>query len=173
MDDKSTFKRLWAPWRMPWIKESSGGLTNCFLCDIIADSPENDRENLLLYRGNQAVIVLNRYPYCNGHLMVAPVRHIHDPRQFEPAEIAEIGLLVQLALDTLTTAFDPDGFNLGYNIGRISGAGLEEHVHQHIVPRWNGDTNFMPVVGKTKVISQDLWDTYDELLPALRSLKAD
>lgn len=170
MQDTSTYKRLWAPWRLPWIKDSSKGVDGCFLCDMIEATESNDRENLLLYRGEQVMIVLNRFPYSNGHLMVAPYRHLNDPRSLRPEEWAEIGLLTQVSLEALSATIAPHGFNIGWNIGRISGAGLETHLHQHIVPRWNGDTNFMPVVGQTKVISQDLWDSYDQLAVALADM---
>lgn len=163
MDDEASYRRLWAPWRLPWIKSSSRGVDHCFLCDILADNPDNDRENLVLYRGERAFIVLNRYPYSNGHLMVSPDRHIADPRRLEPEEWAEIGLLTQLSVDLLEATIEPHGFNIGWNVGRLSGAGLEEHLHEHIVPRWDGDTNFMPVLGQTRVLSQDLWDSYDQL----------
>lgn len=172
VNDSSTFKRLWAPWRLPWIKDSSSGVDGCFLCDMLADQHDHDRENLLLYRGERVMTVLNRFPYSNGHLMITPNRHLNDPRALTPEEWAEIGLQTQLALEILEKTISPHGFNIGWNIGRISGAGLETHLHQHIVPRWNGDTNFMPVVGQTKVISQDLWDSYDELATALRTMRS-
>jgi ATP adenylyltransferase len=157
-------ENLWAPWRYPWIKASKDGVTDCFLCDALHDNPSNDRENLVLFRGEKAFVILNRYPYSNGHLMVVPKRHLHDLRDVNEAEAGEMHTLVQRCLSAMEKALGPHGFNLGYNLGRVSGAGLEEHLHLHIVPRWNGDTNFMPVVGDTKVISQDLYDSYDQLL---------
>jgi len=171
MNDFSGFERMWAPWRIPWIRESAGGVNDCFICDMIKETVDNDRENLLLYRGEKVIILFNRYPYSNGHLMIAPIRHLNDPRQMDVAEWAEIGLLTQLSIQILENAMHPHGFNIGWNIGRTSGAGLESHLHQHIVPRWDGDTNFMPVVGCTKVISQDLWESYDELKTQLDNLK--
>lgn len=171
MADHSALKRLWAPWRLPWIKASSKGVDECFLCDMLADPPEQDRENLLLYRGEKAFLVMNRYPYTNGHLMVAPIRHLKDMMQLDAGEWAEIGLLTQVALQALKNTISPHGFNLGWNLGRLSGAGLEDHLHQHIVPRWDGDTNFMPVIGETRVISQDLWESYDQLREAVQHLR--
>jgi len=171
MKDPSPFKRLWAPWRIPWIRESAGGVSDCFICDMINANSSEDRENLLLYRGKKALILFNRYPYSNGHLMISPYRHLDDPRQMEAEEWAEIGLLTQLSLQILEKAMNPHGFNIGWNIGRTSGAGLEQHIHQHIVPRWDGDTNFMPVIGSTKVISQDIWESYDELKKELLKLE--
>ncbi len=169
--ESSAFPRLWAPWRLPWIKQSSGGDIECFLCEYLESEPDKDRENLVIYRGERALIVMNRYPYTNGHLMVAPNRHLNDPRLLEPEEWAEVGLLTQVCLEALTTTINPHGFNIGWNVGLVSGAGLEQHLHQHIVPRWNGDTNFMPVVGRTKVISQDLWEAYDLIHEAVLDLK--
>jgi len=171
MSQDHTFERLWAPWRMPWIRESTEGVSDCFICDALAADPASDRANLLLFRGEQALIILNRYPYSNGHLMVAPNRHVSDLRSLTPAEVSEIGLLTQLALNTLEHSMNTHGFNLGWNLGRVSGAGLETHLHQHIVPRWKGDTNFMPVVGGVKVISQELWETWDELRLALETFR--
>ena len=163
-------KNLWAPWRYKWILESCDGVTDCFICDGIAASDKHDRENLVLYRGKNSVIIMNRFPYSNGHTMVAPVRHINDPRFMTDEEWVELGRLTQLMLEVLTNTIHPHGFNIGWNIGQIAGAGLEQHLHQHIVPRWGGDTNFMPVLGKTKVISQDLWESYDQLLEELKKL---
>jgi len=169
MEKSGGFENLWAPWRIKWIKESSSGVEGCFICEAIVADESHDRENLLLLRGEKVVIVMNRYPYSNGHLMVAPTRHIADPRELSPEEWAEMGLMTQLSLQALEKAMNPHGFNIGWNIGRVSGAGLDSHIHQHIVPRWNGDTNFMPVVSGTKVISQGLEESYDELKSQLDS----
>lgn len=170
-DLEGPLERLWAPWRYRWIREASGGVEGCFLCDNLADNPEKDRENLVLIRGEVTMVVMNRYPYSNGHLLVAPHRHIADPRDLNPEEWAEIGALTQVSLNALETAMSPHGFNIGWNIGQVSGAGLDTHVHQHIVPRWSGDTNFMPVVGETKILSQALHESFDELLKAIETEK--
>jgi ATP adenylyltransferase len=162
---------MWAPWRMPWIRESCGGVTDCFICDMIEADESGDRENLLLHRGEKTIILMNRYPYSNGHLMIAPIRHVSDPRELVPEEWAEIGLFTQISLESLEKSMNIHGANIGWNIGQISGAGLEQHIHQHIVPRWSGDTNFMPVIGQTKVISQDLWESYDEITKILKLFK--
>ncbi|MBD3165564.1 HIT domain-containing protein [bacterium] len=162
---------LWAPWRYPWIKASKDGVHDCFLCDALRDDSAMDRDNLVLFRGDSAFVILNRYPYSNGHLMVVPNRHVHDLRQVSGEEAGEMHRLVQQSLDAMHKSLGPHGFNLGYNLGRVSGAGLEEHLHMHIVPRWNGDTNFMPVVGDVKVISQDLYDSYDQLWNAWHELQ--
>lgn len=166
-------ERLWAPWRYRWIREASGGVEDCFICENLADKPSRDRKNLVLFRGEYALIVMNRYPYSNGHLLIAPHRHLSDPRDLNPEEWAEIGLLTQVSLNALQGAMSPHGFNIGWNIGRVSGAGLETHIHQHIVPRWSGDTNFMPVVGETKVLSQDLYESYDLLLKEIESQRVE
>ncbi len=164
-------KQLWAPWRYPWIKESKDGVSDCFLCDAINAPESQDREHLVLHRGTSCFIIMNRYPYSNGHLMISPNRHIHDYTEMNEDEILETGQLTQVCLKVLKVRFTPHGFNMGYNLGRISGAGLEDHLHHHVVPRWSGDTNFMPVVGKTKVISQDLWESYDLLKSELTDNK--
>ncbi len=163
-------KRMYAPWRYTWIQESKDGVEECFLCDALEAPVERDRELLLLHRGGQGFIILNRYPYSNGHLMVAPNRHVSDLRELTEEEWREIGELTNLSLAILEKAIQPHGFNLGWNLGRVAGAGLEEHLHLHVVPRWEGDTNFMPVVGESKVISQDLWESYDQLHLACKQL---
>jgi ATP adenylyltransferase len=170
-EDKGNLERLWAPWRMAWIRESSAGADGCFICDHLSANPSHDRENLILHRGEQAVILMNRYPYSNGHVMIAPLRHLADPRHLSPEEWAEIGLLTGVIVEALEQTMKPHGFNIGWNIGRVSGAGLESHIHQHVVPRWDGDTNFMPIVGGTKVLSQALEESYDELKSALEAIK--
>jgi ATP adenylyltransferase len=129
----------------------------------------NDRENLVLYRGERCLVIMNLFPYNNGHLMVVPNEHVADPDALDKNTSCEVWELVRLSRSALITAFKPDGFNVGMNIGRTAGAGIDTHLHVHIVPRWNGDTNFMPVLGETKVISQALLDTYDALAPAFRS----
>lgn len=170
MESKSALQRLWAPWRFSWIKESSNDAPECFICQNYKKSSAKDRENLILYRGEKILIIMNRYPYSNGHIMVTPVRHISDPRDLEPEEWAELGLLTQVSIQALENTMHPHGYNIGWNIGRVSGAGLADHIHQHIVPRWNGDTNFMPVLGETKVISQDLYESFDQLEKAIREM---
>ncbi len=163
-------EKMYAPWRFKWIKESANGVTDCFLCDALKEGIENDRENLILIRRENAFVIMNRYPYSNGHLMVCPNRHLHDLRQMEPYEWEATGELTQVCMEAMERTLHPHGFNLGWNMGTIAGAGLEEHIHLHIVPRWKGDTNFMPVLGETKVISQDMWECYDQLKAALDSL---
>ena len=151
---------LWAPWRVEYIhSEKDGG---CFLCRMFAETA--DRENLLLVRGKTCAIMLNRYPYNSGHLMVAPYRHIAEPADFTPEENLEMAALTARAVKVLRTVMSPQGFNIGINLGEAAGAGLKGHLHQHIVPRWAGDTNFMPVLGGPRVIPEALNVTYDLLM---------
>ena len=137
----------------------------CFLCRIFDSS--RDRENLLLKRGESCAVVLNRFPYNNGHLMVCPYRHVADIGDMTDEEQAETMKLASEAVSALRQAIRPDGFNVGLNLGRAGGAGLEEHVHTHVVPRWSGDTNFMPVLSDVKVIPQFLSELWDLLYPLL------
>jgi ATP adenylyltransferase len=162
---RGTMKRLWAPWRMTYIRQIKE--QGCFLCRMFGES--EDRKNLLLLRGRTCAVVMNRYPYNNGHLMVCPYRHVDDLAKLTGEERAETMDLVIRSVDVLRTAMNPDGFNVGINLGRTAGAGLDEHVHTHVVPRWNGDTNYMPVLADVKVIPQSLEDLWDQLHPRLSS----
>lgn len=155
-------KNLWAPWRIKYIQGLSGS-SECFLCDYLA-TPEQDKENLVLWRNKHAFVVFNKFPYNNGHMLIAPNRHIPD---FESATSEEMLCLMNLVRDcqkALQLTINPHGFNIGMNFGRCAGAGLPEHIHIHVVPRWNGDTNYMHVCSDTDVISQSLYDLYDQLL---------
>ena len=154
-------KTIWAPWRIEYILGNKD--EECFLCRMFAE--ENDRENLVLRRGKTCAVVMNRYPYTGGHLMVAPYRHLEHLQDMTPEERVEITNLSIEAVEILKTALKPDGLNLGYNLGAAAGAGLKDHIHQHIVPRWTGDTNFMPVIGDTRVMPQALMEQYDVLYP--------
>ena len=154
-------KTIWAPWRIEYIlgdKESG-----CFLCKMIAES--NDRENLILKRGKTCFIVMNRYPYTSGHLMVTPYRHVENLKDLTTEEKLEMTDLTIEAIETLKMELKPHGLNLGYNFGEAAGAGLKDHLHQHVVPRWTGDTNFMPVLSDTRVMPQALAEQYDVLHP--------
>ena len=158
-------KRIWAPWRIEYILKSKE--PGCFLCDMFHADAAADRENLLLKRGETCAVVMNRYPYNNGHLMVAPYRHVENVEQLDARERAEMMDLIALCTDILTKTMAPDGFNVGINLGEAAGAGLKDHVHTHIVPRWAGDTNFMPVLGETKVLPQSLDETWELLHNAM------
>ncbi len=154
-------KKIWAPWRLEYIKQPKEN--SCFICDIVKDKPEKDRENLILYRSKTAIILLNKYPYISGHLMVAPILHTANISDIPKETSDELWYLTTKAVDLLKETITPEGFNIGINLGKVSGAGLKSHVHIHIVPRWSGDTNFMPILGETRVISQALLETYDLL----------
>jgi ATP adenylyltransferase len=133
----------------------------CILCQKPLE--DEDESSLIVYRGQTNFVIMNRYPYNPGHLMVAPYRHIATPEDFTGEELDEHYRLVRRCLRVLRELFDPSGFNLGMNLGKVSGAGIDQHIHTHVVPRWQGDTNFMPVIAGTKVISEALADTYQKL----------
>lgn len=153
---------LWTPWRMKFILGPK--LEGCLFCDKIKTT--NDREDLILYRGSTCFIILNAYPYNNGHLMVVPYDHKGNLDQLETPVLTELMLLTKRSIVALQHAMRPDGFNMGINIGKVAGAGVEGHVHFHVVPRWLGDTNFMPALGETRLIPEPLDQTYDKLIAA-------
>ena len=158
-------ERLWAPWRMEYIRTTGGDDEGCFLCE---KPQEDDPERaLVLLADGDGLVMLNAYPYNPGHLLVAPRRHVAELEDLSPDELAAVGTLLQRAVAALRTAIGPNGFNLGMNLGRIAGAGLPDHLHWHVVPRWSGDTNFMPIVGETRVLPEMLVDTYAKLKPLL------
>ncbi len=151
---------LWSPWRQEYIQsEKTGG---CFLCE---KQNEDDGEALILVRSERCYVLLNAYPYNPGHVIVAPYRHEGELEKLDDDELADSSRLQQRTIEALKEAMNPDGFNLGVNLGRVAGAGVPDHLHWHVVPRWNGDTNFMPVLGKTKVLSELLEQTYEKLEP--------
>jgi ATP adenylyltransferase len=156
-------ERLWAPWRMSYIRSIDKEDEGCIFCKKPAEN--NDRDNLILLRGRHAFVIMNLYPYNNGHLLVVPYRHLPDIGDIDPDTASELWGLIVRSKQALIKAFCPEGFNIGINLGRTAGAGIDQHLHVHIVPRWNGDTNCLPVIGETKVISQSLGDAYDSLLP--------
>jgi ATP adenylyltransferase len=159
-------ENLWAPWRMEYIsKEKEGQKEPCIFCNRL--SQMNDKKNLILFRGDLVFIIMNKFPYNNGHLMVVPNRHTEDILGIRPEEQKEIFSLIQLGIKILNRVMNPHGFNIGMNLGRVSGAGITDHLHFHVVPRWNGDTNFMPIIGKTKVISEAIEKSYEKLHRAI------
>ena len=158
-------KYLWAPWRMDYILGEKR--TGCFFCRKLKE--KEDRKNLILYQGQHVFVVMNRYPYNNGHLMIVPKRHYLDLEQIDDKESKELFELLRASIKVLKACFHPHGFNIGINIGRVGGAG-EDHLHLHIVPRWAGDTNFMPVIGETKVVPEYLQKTYQRLHSAFSDL---
>ena len=153
---------LWAPWRMEYIRAPKNDISETFSSKLEKGS---DKENLILYRGKHSFICMNLYPYNNGHLMVIPYEVVAKPEDLDREVMNEIMFLSSESMKILRKSMNAEGFNFGANIGHSSaGAGIEDHLHYHIVPRWSGDTNFMPVVGNTKVNVQGLQDTYDELV---------
>jgi ATP adenylyltransferase len=156
-------EQLWAPWRMQYIEGVDEG-EGCFLCDAAAANC--DREKLVLWSSERCVTVMNRFPYNNGHLLVAPTQHVGDFSDMSAEQLQAQMQMLQRCERNLRQVMAPDGFNIGLNIGRPAGAGVEDHLHWHIVPRWNGDTNFMAVTGATKVIPQALEDLWDRLREA-------
>lgn len=157
--------KLWSPWRSKYIEsfKSDSDKSKCIFCQMRDLNPD-DQSNLLVDKGLNTFTVLNLYPYNNGHLMIVPFKHTGDLSELSKEESNEMFEKLNLAKMALSEILNPHGFNIGANIGRVAGAGIEEHIHFHIVPRWNGDTNFMPVLGEVKVISQDLLDTKNKLL---------
>jgi len=151
--------RLWAPWRIGYVLGEKS--TECIFCSKPAAG--DDEGELILNRGPLSYVLMNAYPYNNGHLLVAPYEHIADISGLSEEQLADMVRLAKAWVEVLRRAMHPDGFNVGFNIGRVAGAGIEEHVHLHIVPRWNGDTNFMPVLADTRVVPQSLRECYEVL----------
>ncbi|MCL2766502.1 MAG: HIT domain-containing protein [Peptococcaceae bacterium] len=158
-------KQIWAPWRSVYIGGDHDG--DCIFCAMLAAG--TDEKNYILLRGELCFVVMNRYPYINGHLMVVPNRHEGDFDQLSESESLEIFKFTQIMIKALRS-FNPEGFNIGINMGRIAGAGVPGHVHVHVVPRWGGDTNFMPVFSDARVISESLDVTFGKLKKALDGL---
>lgn len=160
--------RIWAPWRAQYIQTASAptqSSASCFLCHGLAE--ENDRENLVVLRRAHSFVILNRYPYNNGHLLVAPRVHKGEIGQLEGPELYEPVETIQKMIRALDRMLQPQGYNIGLNQGKSAGAGLPGHLHWHVVPRWDGDTNFMPILGDTKVIVESLAEFHDRLLGEL------
>jgi len=162
-------EHIWAPWRIEYIleaKDANG--ESCILCQKPKEG--KDEANLVLYRGKTNFIILNAFPYNPGHLMVAPYRHVGKLEELNDDESKEHFDLIKLSIKLLKEAIQPTGFNTGMNLGKVAGAGIDEHIHTHIVPRWQGDTNFMPVVADTKVLPQALATSYSNLKKSLERL---
>jgi len=155
-------EKLWAPWRFEYIRNPG---TGCFFCS--GYKSKNDREVLILERREEAFTIMNRFPYNNGHLMIAPVRHVGQIEQLDDDELLSINKLMARVIRALDYAMAPQGYNIGVNQGRVAGAGVVDHIHFHLVPRWQGDTNFMPVLSETKVVSEALLKTYEKILEGL------
>ncbi|MFC2021097.1 HIT domain-containing protein [Chloroflexota bacterium] len=158
-------KHIWAPWRIEYIQSEKP--KGCILCE--KPEQENDTENYILYRGNKNFIILNAYPYSPGHLLIVPYRHIDSLEEMTEDERHEHSDIVSRSIEVLKQVFNPEGFNMGVNIGKSAGAGIEDHVHSHVVPRWQGDTNFVTVIADVRVVPEALADTYRKLKEGFRA----
>jgi ATP adenylyltransferase len=154
--------RIWAPWRLAYVKDAAKDLEEeCIFC--AKPRQVDDEAALIVRRGELCFVMLNLFPYTNGHLMIAPYDHIGSIAEIDSATIAEMMALAQRAIKVLEREYGPHGFNVGFNQGRVAGAGVEHHIHMHVVPRWGGDTNFMPVLGDTRVMPQTVEQSYETL----------
>ena len=159
-------KQVWAPWRMEYIKQDKSG--ECIFC--VLPKADKDKKNFILHKGDTCFVIMNVYPYNTGHLMVSPYRHLSCITKMDEKENTELNRLTQKCVEILRTVKSPEGFNIGVNLGKAGGAGFDEHIHMHIVPRWIGDTNYMPVLADTKIHPEHLQATYDSLLPHFQTL---
>ena len=159
-------KNIWAPWRMTYVDEGSKR-AGCIFCDKLKEP--DARSSLVLAQTAHSVVMLNKYPYNNGHLLLVPKRHTSQISELSPVEYGDFCQALRESVEILSQALKPGGMNLGMNLGRCAGAGVEDHLHWHVVPRWEGDTNFMPVLGEVRVIPQHLLDSYDRLSPFFRN----
>ncbi len=158
-----TAERLWTPWRMAYIRQDDDGQRGCVFCELPAQ--DDDQGNHILGRGERVFAILNAFPYNPGHLMVMPFRHVGGYADLTSEELSEMMAMTGTAIQALEDESGPHGFNLGMNLGQVAGAGIADHLHLHLVPRWGGDTNFMPIVGQTKVLPELLDETYQKLRP--------
>ena len=156
---------LWAPWRIEYIADASKN-EGCVFCERFADS--EDTQNLIVHRGRTGFVIMNKYPYNNGHLLIVPYLHTAEMADLDGDDRLELFHLLEVSQEVLSEVMHPQGFNIGMNLGRLAGAGIVEHLHFHLVPRWGGDTNFMPIVGHTKVISEALEKTCEKLQQAFQ-----
>ena len=154
--------RIWAPWRLEYVKDAAkDNEDECIFC--AKPAADDDEANLIVHRGQRCFVILNLFPYTNGHLMVAPYEHVGALQGLDAETVAELMALGQSAMRRLEQVYSPQGYNVGFNQGRIAGAGFENHIHMHVVPRWGGDTNFMPVLADTRVMPQTLQQSYEAL----------
>ena len=161
-------ERLWTPWRLAYVT-GTGGSQSCIFCE----APAREHEPLIVARGAHAFVILNLYPYNSGHLMVVPYRHVATLAGLTREELNEVAQLTQRTEIALTEVYQPQGINVGINLGRPAGAGIADHVHVHLVPRWTGDTNFMSVVGNTRVLPEEVHQSAERLRPVFLRLSAD
>lgn len=157
--------RIWAPWRLEYVKDAGKDIEEeCIFCAKPAE--DDDAANLIVHRGERCFVILNKFPYTNGHLMVAPFEHVGSLPAMDAETVAEMMGLAQRSMTGLERTYSPHGYNVGFNQGRVAGAGVEHHIHMHVVPRWGGDTNFMPVLADTRVMPQTLEQSYEALAGA-------
>lgn len=159
---------LWAPWRMQFIRELREYRGGCVFCEL--GVPGDDRERLVLHRGKFCFVLMNKYPYNNGHVMIIPYRHTGVLADLNPEEHLEMMKLCSESIEVMKKTIEAEGFNCGINVGKVAGAGIDDHVHMHVVPRWNGDNNFMPVIADTRSMPEYLLETYDRLAGGFKSL---
>ncbi len=159
-------KRIFAPWRIRYIMSPKHD--GCIFCDFPREN--RDEERLIVYRGKTCFVIMNNYPYNPGHVMISPYRHVGEIEKLEERELLEMMTLAQKTVEVIKREMSPDGFNLGINLGKVAGAGIEDHIHLHIVPRWNGDTNFMPVIADVRVIPEAVEETYKKLKDGFEKL---
>jgi ATP adenylyltransferase len=160
-------ERLWAPWRIDYILNEKP--SDCIFC--VSSDQGQDRNRLILYRTGLSLVMLNRYPYNNGHMMIAPFRHTADMNELSIAEMLDLFATLRLCRNVLEKTAAPQGFNIGINLGKAAGAGVDDHIHIHIVPRWNGDTNFMSVIEDVRIMPENLLNTYEKLLPGFLDMQ--
>lgn len=161
--NRQTFDRLYTPWRMKYVQKENKTEGGCVFCKALDESVEHDQENFIVYRATETFAIMNIYPYNVGHLMVLPRQHLSTLSQLPKSAQVELMILTTYFTEILEEVLNPAGFNVGLNIGKAAGAGIDTHLHIHIVPRWVGDSNFMPVVGYTRVLPQELGDTYEKI----------
>ncbi|KAA3611292.1 MAG: HIT domain-containing protein [Calditrichaeota bacterium] len=161
-------ENMWAPWRMEYVSTTTK-TKGCVFCNVVKD---DDKTNHIVYRGKYCYVILNKFPYNNGHIMIVPFRHTNDLLELTDKEQAECNLLINKSILVLRKIFNPQAINMGMNMGKAAGAGIEEHIHYHLLPRWDGDTNFMPVIAGVKVISESLDATHEKMSKAFMDLMA-
>ncbi len=161
-------KKLWAPWRMEYILNEIDKQDGCIFCDF--PTKNSDQEYLILYRSEKCYVIMNKFPYNNGHLMVVPYQHTGDMLDLDDDTLLDIQKTIRKTVEVMRSVLHPQAMNIGLNMGRMAGAGIDEHIHYHIVPRWDGDTNFMPVISGTKVVSESLQATWSKLSAEFQKL---
>jgi len=161
-------KQLWAPWRMEYILNELGHEDGCIFCDLPKES--DDQKNLIAFRAPRSFVILNKFPYNNGHVMVVPYEHTGDILDLSDETLLDIQQTIRKTVKTIRAVMNPHAMNIGMNLGRMAGAGIDSHVHYHIVPRWDGDTNFMPIISGTKVVSEGLQITWKKLHDSFEQL---